>query len=247
MSAGTASKRVVLITGASRGLGKAIALAFGSAGDNVVINYLNRDRDAAAVADEIAGGSGQVMLFRADVKIPDEVDALVNAAMSRWGRIDVLVNNAGITRDCLLLRMTEQEWDGVLDTNLSGAFLCIRSVSKIMSRQRTGHIVNISSIAGLQGREGQANYSAAKAGLIGLTKASAKELGRFNIKVNAVLPGYVPTDMGNSVSDAVLKRILTANALNRVSEAAEVADFVYHLSRMNNVSGQVFNLDSRVV
>lgn len=247
MAGGSTPKRIVLVTGASRGLGRAIALAFGREGDNVVINFLNHEQDATAVADEISRANGEAVLFRADVKASDEVEAMINDTMSRWGRIDVVVNNAGITRDGLLLRTSEQDWDSVLNTNLKGAFHCIRSASKIMSKQRKGHIINISSIVGVHGREGQANYSAAKAGLIGLTKASAKELGRFNVKVNAILPGYLSTDMGGDASDAVIDRILQANALGRISNSEEVADFVCHLSRMNNVSGQVFNLDSRIV
>ncbi len=241
----SARKRVIVVTGASRGLGKEIALKFGGAGDRVVVNFLDRKGDA--VADEIARSGGEAFPFRADVKSTDEVDAMFDQAISRWGGIDVVVNNAGITKDGLLLRMPEQDWDNVFETNLKGAFHAIRSASKIMMKQRRGHIINISSIVGVQGREGQANYSASKAGLIGLTKAAAKELGRFNIKVNAVLPGYVPTDMGGKVSDAVHDRILQDNALGRASDPAEVADFIYHLSLMNNVSGQVFNLDSRIV
>jgi 3-oxoacyl-[acyl-carrier protein] reductase len=143
--------------------------------------------------------------------------------------------------------MTEKDWDDVVDTNLSGPFHCIRAAAQSMINQRSGHIINISSIVGLQGREGQANYSSAKAGLIGLTKAAARELGSFNIKVNVVLPGYLPTDMGSSISDTVHARILKENALGKASDPGEVADFIYHLSLMNNVSGQVFNLDSRIL
>jgi 3-oxoacyl-[acyl-carrier protein] reductase len=240
-------KRVVVITGASRGLGKEIALTFGRAKDRVVVNFLDRKGDAAAVSEEISRVGGDAFLFRADVKSADEVYAMIAETISRWGGIDVVVNNAGITKDGLLLRMPEQDWDNVFETNLKGPFHTIRSASEIMMKQRRGHIINISSIVGLQGRAGQANYSASKAGLIGLTKAAAKELGRFNIKVNAVLPGYIPTDMGDKVSDVVHDRILQDNALNRASDPGEVADFIYHLSLMNNVSGQVFNLDSRVV
>ena len=152
-----------------------------------------------------------------------------------------------MTKDGILLRMTEEDWDDVVDTNLSGPFHCIRAAAHQMSKQRSGHIINISSIVGLQGRQGQANYSSAKAGLIGLTKASAKELGSFNIKVNVVLPGYLPTDMGNSISNVVHDRILKENSLGKASDPREVADFIYHLTLMNNVSGQVFNLDSRIV
>jgi 3-oxoacyl-[acyl-carrier protein] reductase len=143
--------------------------------------------------------------------------------------------------------MSEEEWDDVSDANLSGPFHCIRAVSDHMIKQRSGHIINISSIVGLQGREGQANYSAAKAGLIGLTKAAAKEFGLFNIKVNAVLPGYLPTEMGTTISNEMHKRILRDNTLGRGSDADEVADLIYQLSLMHNVSGQVFNLDSRIL
>jgi 3-oxoacyl-[acyl-carrier protein] reductase len=242
-----AHKRVVVVTGGSRGLGREIALKFGRSGDRVVVNYVFREQDAAAVVNEIVRAEGEAVSFRADVKVADEVNAMLAETMKRWGAIDVLVNNAGITKDSLLLRIAEQDWDNVLDTNLKGAFHGIRAASGIMSKQREGHIINISSIVGVQGREGQAHYAASKAGLIGLTKASAKELGRFNIKVNAVLPGYIPTDMGEKVSDTILERVLRENVLGRVSDPEEVADFIYHLSRMNNVSGQVFNLDGRVV
>jgi 3-oxoacyl-[acyl-carrier protein] reductase len=241
------TKRVVIVTGASRGLGREIAIRFGRAGDRVVVNYITRISDAKAVADEIIRTGGEAVSFQADVKVASEVEAMIESTEKRFGSIDVLVNNAGITRDSLLVRMTEQDWDTVVDTNLKGPFLCIRAVSEIMSKQQNGHVINVSSICGVQGREGQANYSASKAGLIGLTRACAREIGRFNIKVNAVLPGYITTDMGEKVSDSIYQRILKENALNRVSDPEEVADFIYHLSLMNNVSGQVFNLDSRIL
>jgi 3-oxoacyl-[acyl-carrier protein] reductase len=240
-------KPVVIITGASRGLGREIALRFGRAGHRVVVNYLSRDDEADAVCGEINRHGGEAEAVRADVRIADHVDSLVRQTVDLWGRVDVLVNNAGLTRDGLALRMSEKDWDDVMATNLSGPFHSIRSVSKVMMKQRSGHIVNISSITGVQGREGQANYSAAKAGLIGLTKTAAKELGRFNIKVNAVLPGYLPTEMGKQVSDNIQERVLAENALGRISDPVEVADFIFHLTTMQNVSGQVFNLDSRIL
>lgn len=243
----SAQKRVVIITGASRGLGRAIALRFGCAGDRVVVNYQKNARAAESVVQEIARQNGEAVPFKADVRIANEVDAMVEEAKKRWGSINVLVNNAGITRDGLMLRMSEQDWDDVLAVNLKGAFLALRSAARAMSEQRDGHIINIASIAGAQGREGQANYAAAKAGLIGLTKASAKELGSSNIKVNAVMPGYLRTDMGDKVSNEIIDRVLRKNALGGTADAGEVAEFVYRLSLMNNVSGQVFNLDSRVV
>lgn len=239
--------RVVVITGASRGLGRDIALRFGRAGCRVVVNFMTSEQAGAAVTKEICRFGGDAILFRADVGSSTEVEEMISTVARQWGRIDVVVNNAGITKDGLLLRMDEEDWDRILNTNLKGAFNLVRAASKIMSKQREGHIINISSIVGLRGREGQANYAASKAGLIGLTKVCAKEFGPFNIKVNAVLPGYIPTDMGGGISDDVRTRILHENALNRVSEPTEVADFIYHLSTMKNVSGQVFNLDSRIL
>jgi 3-oxoacyl-[acyl-carrier protein] reductase len=240
-------RRVVIVTGASRGLGRTIAVTFGKAGDRVMVNYVSREQDARAVVSEITLFGGEAAPFKADVGIADEVNALVNEAVKRWGAVDVLVNNAGITRDRLMPRLAEQDWDGVLATNLKGAFHGIRAASRLMSKQRQGHIINISSLVGVRGREGQAHYAASKAGLIGLTKTAARELGRFNIKVNAVLPGYLSTDMGEKVSHAVREQALKENVLGRIADPQEVAEFIFYLSRMNNVSGQVLNLDSRII
>jgi 3-oxoacyl-[acyl-carrier protein] reductase len=240
-------KRVIVITGASRGLGREIALCFGRAGDRVVVNFLYNDHAARRVAEEISRNNGDSICYKADVKNSVEVDAMIRHTIELWGAVDVLINNAAQTRDRIMLRMTEEDWDAVVDTNVSGPFRCIRAAVHQMFKQRRGHIINISSIVGMQGREGQANYSSAKAGLIGLTKASAKELGSFNIKVNVVLPGYLATEMGSNISDSVHDRILKENALGKASEPQEVAAFIYHLSLMNNVSGQVFNLDSRII
>jgi 3-oxoacyl-[acyl-carrier protein] reductase len=240
-------KRVVIVTGASRGLGRAIALSFGARGDRLVVNYRERETEAEAVARDIVKAGGDAFAVRANVRDSEAVGEMISRITDRWGRIDILVNNAGMTADGLCLRMSEEDWDRVLGTNLTGPFHCIRAVSNVMSEQKDGQIINISSIVGLQGREGQANYSAAKAGLIGLTRAAARELGRFNIRVNAVLPGYLPTDMGGEVTKSIKKRILRENVLGRVSDPREVAEFVLHLASMRNVSGQVFNLDSRTI
>ncbi len=241
------SKRVVFVTGASRGLGKAIALRFGHGGHRVVVHYRERTHDAAAVVESINAAHGEAVAVRADIRITTEVDAMVADTIKRWGCIDVLVNNAGITRDGVVLRMSETEWDDVIGTNLTGPFHCIRAVADVMMKKNGGHIISVASIVGVQGREGQANYSASKAGLIGLTKACAKEFGQFNIRVNAVLPGYLLTDMGGELSKIMHERIVQSNTLGRVSNPIEVADFVYHLSHMQDVSGQVFNLDSRML
>jgi 3-oxoacyl-[acyl-carrier protein] reductase len=240
-------RRVVIVTGASRGLGRDMALHFGRAGDRVVVNYRELEEDALSVVREITRSGSEALLFRADVRRPNEVEGMVNSAVARWGAVDVLVNNAGITRDGLAIRLSDNEWDEVLETNLKGPFLCIRAISKIMMKQRSGHIISISSISGVQGRAGQSNYAASKSGLIGLTKAAAKELGRFNIRVNAVLPGYLPTDMGKGLSEDMTAAVLNNNTLGRASDSREVSAFIHHLSLMQNVSGQVFNLDSRML
>lgn len=238
--------RVVIVTGASRGLGQEIALQFGNRGDRIVVNYLNNEAGAGTVAEAIVRSGGEAFTARADVRDSGDVIRLMTRTTERWGRVDVLVNNAGLTMDGLCIRMPDGDWDDVINTNLKGPFLCIRAAAKVMMKQRSGHIINISSIVGVQGREGQANYSASKAGLIGLTKSAARELGRYNIKVNAVLPGYLSTDMGGGVPDDIRQRILQQNALGRMSDPQEVAGFIDQLASMDNVSGQVFNLDSRV-
>lgn len=240
-------RRVVVVTGASRGLGRAIAVLFGKAGDKVVVNYQSNRERASDVVDEIKQFEGEAVSLMADISKVEQAETLINEAFRLWGSVDLLVNNAGITKDGILVRMTEQDWDDVLDTNLTGPFYTTRAVSRIMAEQRNGHIINIASIVGVQGREGQANYSSSKAALIGLTKSSAKELGAHNIRVNAVLPGFLPTEMGDKVSEAVKERVTHENCLKRISDPQEVARFIYHLSCMDNVSGQVFNLDSRIL
>jgi len=239
--------RVIIVTGASRGLGRTIALRFGIAGARVVVNYRERHQDAVGAVDRITKQGGEALALQADVRQGTMVAAMIDVVVKRWGKVDVLVNNAGITRDRLAVRMSEQEWDDVISTNLTGPFQCIRAVSRVMMRQRSGHIISLASLSGLQGREGQVNYAAAKAGLIGLTRSTAKELGRFNIRANAVLPGFLATEMSTLVSEPVRSRIIEENALGRASTQEEIAEFIYHLSLMQHVSGQVFNLDSRIV
>lgn len=244
---GSNERKAVIVTGAARGLGREIALAFGRAGWRVAVNYLNSQEAARKIADEISASGEDAFAVRADVGIASEVECMLSEVMRRWGRLDAFVNNAAVTKDGLVLRMPETDWDRVMQTNLKAPFICIRAATRIMIRQKKGHIINISSISGVKGREGQANYSSSKAGLIGLTKAAALELGRFNIQVNAVLPGYMSTDMGGTVSDEMLKRIKRESCLGRFSEPREVAEFIVHLCSMKNVSGQVFNLDSRII
>lgn len=252
-------KAVVIITGASRGLGKAMALKYGKEGWSVLVNYLAQKKEAEDVAEKIKRLDGEAEIYKGDVTNIKDVENMIDTAMKKWNKIDVLINNAGVARDSLLIKMSEDDWDKVIDTNLKGAFNCIREVTRIFIQQKNGHIINIASIVGIQGREGQANYSAAKAGLIGLTKAAAIELGEYNIKVNAVIPGYMPTEMGVDISDKIKEQIIGKNVLKRYPPTltlplegggkgeGEVADFVHYLSTKENISGQIFNLDSRII
>ena len=187
--------RVAIVTGASRGIGRSVAIALATEGAAVVVNYARSSEAALEVVKEITEADGVAIASQADVSKAEEVDNLIKQTRDKFSRIDVLVNNAGITRDTLLLRMKPEDWQAVIDLNLTGVFLCTRAVSKIMLKQRSGRIINVASVAGQMGNPGQANYSAAKAGVIGLTKTVAKELASRGVTVNAVAPGFIETDM----------------------------------------------------
>lgn len=238
---------VAIITGASRGIGRAIALALASEGAKVVVNYASSSQAAEGVVAEIQGMGGEALALQADVSQAEQVDKLIQAVMEQWGQVDILVNNAGITRDTLLLRMNPEDWQAVIDLNLTGVFLCTRSVSKIMLKQRRGRIINITSVAGQMGNPGQANYSAAKAGVIGFTRTVAKELAARGITVNAVAPGFIETDMTSGLkTDEILKYI----PLGRYGQAEEVAGMVRFLAAdpaAAYITGQVFNVDGGMV
>ncbi|MCL1463972.1 3-oxoacyl-[acyl-carrier-protein] reductase [Argonema galeatum] len=239
--------QVAIVTGASRGIGRAVAVALAAEGANLVVNYASSSTAAEEVVAEITAGGGNAIALQADVSKADRVDTLINAAMDKWGRVDILVNNAGITRDTLLLRMKPEDWQAVIDLNLTGVFLCTRAASKIMLKQRSGRIINISSVAGQMGNPGQANYSAAKAGVIGFTKTVAKELASRGITVNSVAPGFIVTDMtGNLKSEEILKYI----PLGRYGQPEEVAGMVRFLAAdpaAAYITGQVFNVDGGMV
>lgn len=239
--------QVAIVTGASRGIGRAVALAFAAEGANVAVNYASSSTAAEEVVAEITGAGGNAVALQADVSKADQVDALVNAVMEKWSRVDILVNNAGITRDTLLLRMKPEDWQAVIDLNLTGVFLCTRAASKIMLKQRSGRIINISSVAGQMGNPGQANYSAAKAGVIGFTKTVAKELASRGITVNAVAPGFIATDMtSNLKSEEILKFI----PLGRYGQPEEIAGMVRFLAADASaayITGQVVNVDGGMV
>ena len=240
-------KKVIVITGASRGLGRALALRFAEAGFRVVVNYLHSKDSADEIVKEIFNMGGEALSFSADVRSPEDVKSIITSIYEQWGTIDILINNAAITRDNILPKLTSEDWKETIDTNLTGPFNTIRAASKYMIKRKRGHIINISSWSGVKGRSGQAAYSASKAGLIGLTRSIALELGRFNIQVNAVIPGIMKTDMTKDLPESVKDKIVSSNILNREQDMAEVVEFIYNLSKMNNVSGQIFNLDSRIL
>lgn len=247
VSAKRLQDQVALVTGASRGIGRAIALALATEGAKVVVNYASSATAADELVAEIAGMGGEAIALKADVSQPDQVDALVAAVMEKWGRVDVLVNNAGITRDTLLLRMKPDDWQAVIDLNLTGVFLCTRAISKIMLKQRSGRMINISSVVGEMGNAGQANYSAAKAGVIGFTKAVAKEVASRGITVNAVAPGFIATDMTHGLNaDDILKMI----PLARYGQPEDVAGVVRFLAAdpaAAYITGQTINVDGGMV
>jgi 3-oxoacyl-[acyl-carrier protein] reductase len=239
--------KVAIVTGASRGIGRATAVALATEGASVVVNYASSSGAADEVVAQIEAMGGSAIAFKANVANSDEVDALVAAAMEKYGRIDVLVNNAGITRDTLLLRMKLEDWQAVIDLNLTGVFLCTRAVSKIMLKQKSGRIVNITSVAGQMGNPGQSNYSAAKAGVIGFTKTVARELAPRSITVNAVAPGFISTDMTNDLKAEPILQMIPLARYGQPEEVAGMIQFLAASPAAAYITGQVFNVDGGMV
>ncbi len=241
--------KVAVITGSGRGIGKAIAQKLAFYGANIVINDIPSSDYADVTCEEIKAMGVDCIVVKGDVRSLDDVATLINTAMEKFGRIDIFVNNAGVTRDGLMLRMSEDDWDLVMDINLKGAFNCIKTVARPMMKQRGGSIINIASVVGVMGNAGQANYSASKAGLIGLTKTTAKEFASRGIRCNAVAPGFIASDMTDKLTDEVKKQYFDAIPLAKFGETSDVADVVAFLaSDMSKyVTGQVINVDGGLV
>lgn len=243
------AEKTALVTGASRGIGRAAALELAKAGAKVAVNFAGNRTAAEEVVSMIEAAGGQAMLVQADVGNAADVDAMVKAVVERFGRIDILVNNAGITRDNLIMRMKEEDWDAVIHTNLKGIFNCTKAVSKLMMKQRYGRIINMASVVGVMGNAGQANYAAAKAGVIGFTKSMAKELASRNITVNAVAPGYISTDMTANLPEQVRLDMQSQIPLQRLGNPEDVAAAVLFLVSpgADYITGQTLHVDGGMV
>jgi len=237
--------KTALVTGASRGIGRAIALRLAEAGANVVVNYAGSEAAAAETVAMVKERGRDAIMIKANVANAEEVQEMFKQALDQFGSIDILVNNAGITRDNLLMRMKEEEWDDVINTNLKGVFNCIKAATRPMMKQRSGRIINITSVVGVLGNPGQANYVAAKAGVIGLTKTTARELASRNITVNAVAPGFIDTDMTAGLPEDVKNAMLGQIPLARLGQPDEIASVVVFLASdaASYMTGQTLHVD----
>ncbi len=236
--------KVAIVTGASRGIGRSVALRLAGQGARIVASARNA-RLLEELVSEIKSSGGEAVAVVGDVAVSADADSLIDTAVKTYGRVDVLVNNAGITRDGLLLRMKDEDWDMVLDVNLKGAFLCTRAAAKVMSKQRSGRIINISSVVGEMGNAGQANYCASKAGLLGLTKSVARELARRNVTVNAITPGFITTDMTEELPEKTRQELTAQIPLGRLGEAEDIAYAVQFLAsdQSGYITGQVLGVN----
>ena len=237
--------QVAVVTGASRGIGRAIALELANQGADVVVNYSGNEEKAKSVVEEIVAAGSRAIAVQCDVASADSVAAMLKMTIEEFGKVDILVNNAGITRDNLLMRMKEEEWDQVINTNLKGVFLCTKAVSRPMMKQRKGRIINVASVVGITGNPGQANYVAAKAGVIGFTKTAAKELASRGITVNAVAPGFITTDMTEQLPEDVRGQLLSQIPLGRLGNPGDIAKVTAFLASEDSsyMTGQTLSVD----
>jgi len=236
--------KTAIVTGGSRGIGKATAIALAKEGCDIVINYANQESQALEVVEEIKSLGREADAVKADVSILAESEEMVNICLDKYGKVDILINNAGITRDSLIMRMKEDDWDKVINTNLKGTFNCTKSVIRPMVKQKMGRIINIASVIGLSGNPGQANYAAAKAGVIGFTKSIAKEVASRGIMVNAVAPGYIQTEMTDVLSTEAREKIMSHIPLERLGNPGDIAEAVKFLALYASyITGQVIVVD----
>lgn len=237
--------QVALVTGAARGIGKAIAIALAEQGATVLLNFRGNEAVVSEVREIIRQKGFCAEIIQADVSQKTQVEAMVGTIIKKYGHLDILVNNAGITRDNLIIRMKDEEWHEVIQTNLSAAFYCLREVARPMMKQRAGKIINIASVVGLHGNAGQINYASAKAGIIGLTKSAAKELAARGIMVNAIAPGFIETDMTKKLPEAVQEKIAAQIPLGHLGQPEDVAQLAVFLAspRANYITGQVIPVD----
>ncbi len=243
------SGKGVLVTGAGRGIGRAIAIKLASAGAKVAVNYNASQSAAEEVVQVITSAGGEARSFKADVSKGDEVDAMMNLLSKEWGAVDILVNNAGIARDNLMMRMSSEEWDSVIDTNLRSVYYCTRAVLRSMIRNRWGRIISLSSVVGLTGNVGQANYAAAKAGIIGFTKSIAREVASRNITANAIAPGFIETDITANLSQEIKDAGIRSIPMGRFGQPEDIANLALFLASdlAGYVTGQVVNADGGMV
>ena len=241
--------KIAVVTGASSGIGKDIAMKLALKGANIVVHYRSNDEEALALASNIEKIGSKALVVKGDISKMADAEKLIEEAISKFGRVDILVNNAGITKDTLLLKMSEEQFDDVINTNLKGTFNCTKSVTKHMLKQKSGRIINISSVIGVVGNAGQSNYAASKAGIIGFTKSVAKELASRGITANAVAPGFIRTKMTDVLKDEVKEEILKKIPLNKFGEAEDVANLVAFLAsdEASYITGQVINIDGGMV
>lgn len=241
--------RVAVVTGASRGIGREVALILAKYGADVVVNYNGSEEKAKEVVAEIETLGRKAIAIKASVSSMDEVSQMIDETVEKFGKIDILVNNAGITKDNLVLKMTEDDFDAVIDTNLKGTFLCMKQVYRLMMKQRYGRIINMSSVIGVSGNAGQVNYAASKAGVIGMTKSLARELGTRGVTVNAIAPGFIETEMTEVLSDKVKQEIEGQIPLKRMGQVQDVAEAVAFLAsdKAAYITGQVLHVDGGMV
>lgn len=241
--------KVAVVTGAGRGIGKAIALRLADEGASIVVNYRSSEKEAKELVEEIREKGGTAECVQGDVSFLEDAEKVIKFAAEKFGRLDILINNAGITRDTLLLRMKEEDFDKVLQVNLKGVFNCTKHASAIMLKQKSGRIINISSVVGIIGNAGQANYAAAKAGIIGFTKSIAKEIGARGITVNAIAPGFITTDMTDVLSDKIKEKLIENVPLKKLGSPEDIANCAAFLVSDNAsyITGQVINVDGGMV